>query len=296
VAISIVAFFVALVYFLRLARSELGDEDQAVTAIWLLAAYPFAVYFSAVYSEALFLMTMVATVYHYRRGELVKAACWGFVCGLARPNGAFLSVALGLMAIAPMWDAARSRVPASSPFAQSASPDKPPSGWATIAKRLAAASAPGFGMLAFSGYIWSLTGHPFQWTAQNAAWGRVYRSLDSLVTDRVDFISQHGLYGYASTQTIDFFYALVVVLALAAVWPVYRRFGVPYAVLILVNLLPPMAAGGLLSMGRVTSILFPVFLWLGAAVPARHRTGWITLFACLQGFVAVMFFTWRPMF
>jgi hypothetical protein len=57
-----------------------------------------------------------------------------------------------------------------------------------------------------------------------------------------------------------------------------------------------MAAGGLLSMGRVTSTLFPVFLWLGAAVPAHHRTGWITLFACLQGFVAVMFFTWRPMF
>ena len=285
VAISIVAFFVALVYFLRLARSELGDEDQAVTAIWLLAAYPFAVFFSAVYTEALFLMTLVAAVYHYRRDELVKSACWGFACGLTRPNGAFLSIALGLMAIAPMWDAARSRllVP-------------PPAGWPSIAKRLAAASAPGVGMLAFSAYIWSLTGNPFQWTMQNVAWGRVYRSLDSLVTDRVDYISHHGLYGYASTQTIDLFYALAVLLALAAVWPVYRRFGLPYAVLILVNLLPPMAAGGLLSMGRVTSILFPVFLWLGAAVPARHRTGWITLFACLQGFVAVMFFTWRPMF
>ena len=64
----------------------------------------------------------------------------------------------------------------------------------------------------------------------------------------------------------------------------------------LLNLLPPMSAGGMLSMGRVTSVIFPVFLWLGAVIPARHRTAWIAGFALLQGFVAVMFFTWRPLF
>ena len=35
---------------------------------------------------------------------------------------------------------------------------------------------------------------------------------------------------------------------------------------------------------------------LGAAIPARHRTAWIAAFALLQGFVAAMFFTWRPVF
>ena len=49
-------------------------------------------------------------------------------------------------------------------------------------------------------------------------------------------------------------------------------------------------------MGRVTAVLFPAFLWMGGAIPARHRTAWIACFACLQGFVAVMFFTWRPLF
>ena len=105
-----------------------------------------------------------------------------------------------------------------------------------------------------------------------------------------------GFPTYASTQTIDLFYALAVMLALAAVFPVYRRFGVPFAVFILITILPPMSAGGLLSMGRVTSVLFPVFLWLGAAVPARHRAAWTCVFALLQGFAAVMFFTWRPLF
>jgi hypothetical protein len=116
------------------------------------------------------------------------------------------------------------------------------------------------------------------------------------VSDRVDFIASQGWYTYASTQTIDMFYSMAVLLALVAVWPVYRRFGLAFAVFILITILPPMSAGGLLSMGRVTSVLFPVFLWLGAVVPATQRSAWIALFAVLQGFVAVMFFTWRPMF
>ena len=54
VVISLVSFFIALTYFLRLARSLLKDEEKAVTAVMLLAAYPFAVFFSAAYTEGCF--------------------------------------------------------------------------------------------------------------------------------------------------------------------------------------------------------------------------------------------------
>ena len=285
VGISIVSFYLALTYFLRLSRDLLKDEEQAVTAVTLLAAYPFAVFFSAAYTEGLFLLTLMGAVYHFHRSQLVRASIWGLLCGLTRPNGSLLSIVLALMAVAPMWDAVRWR-----PILP------PPPGWGTIIRRLLAASSPGLGMLAFSAFIYRLTGNPFMWTTQNAAWGRVYRSLDSIVSDRVGFIANNGLYSYASTQTLDLFYALAVLLALAAVWPVYRRFGLPFAVFILITIVPPMSAGGLLSMGRVTSVLFPVFLWMGAAVPARHRVAWTCLFGVLQGFVAVMFFTWRPLY
>jgi hypothetical protein len=286
VLISIVAFYLALVYLLRLARSELGNEDQAVTAVMLIAAYPFAAFFSAAYTEGLFLLTLVGAVYHFRQDQLWRSAFWGFLCGLTRPPGCFLSVVLGLMATAPLRSA----------FAQGATADRAPIDSRGLLRRLLAASAPGLGMLTFSAFIYRLTGHPFQWTMQNAAWGRVYKGLDEIVTDRVAFIANNGFYAYLSTQTIDLFYTLAVILCLAAVWPVYRRFGWPYAVFIVLNVLPPMSAGGMLSMGRVTSVLFPVFLWMGAAVPPRHRVAWITAFAVLQGFVAVMFFTWRPLF
>jgi hypothetical protein len=284
VGISLVSFFIALMYFLRLSRSLLKDEEKAVTAVTLLAAYPFAVFFSAAYTEGLFLLTLLGAVYHFHEKQLLRAACWGFLCGLTRPNGSLLSIVLALMAVAPLWDAARRRIVI------------PPDGWRPIVMRMLAAASPGLGMLAFSAYIYRLTGNPFAWTAQNAAWGRVYRGLDAIVTDRIAFISANGWYTYASTQTLDMFYLMGVLLALAAVWPVYRRFGLAFAVFIPITILPPMAAGGLLSMGRVTSVLFPVFLWMGAAVPPRHRHAWMVLFAVLQGFVAVMFFTWRPLF
>ena len=86
VAISLVSFFIALTYYLRLARSLLKDEEKAVTAVMLLAAYPFAVFFSAAYTEGLFLLTLIGAVYHFHQNQLWRAALWGFACGLTRPR------------------------------------------------------------------------------------------------------------------------------------------------------------------------------------------------------------------
>src|SRR5262249_48466371 len=52
VAISIASFVWGAVYFWRLARDMIGP-DRALDAVALLAAYPFAVYFSAAYTESL---------------------------------------------------------------------------------------------------------------------------------------------------------------------------------------------------------------------------------------------------
>jgi hypothetical protein len=43
-------------------------------------------------------------------------------------------------------------------------------------------------------------------------------------------------------------------------------------------------------------VLFPIFMWLGAAVPERQMPGLIAAFSVLQGLIAVLFFTWRAVF
>ena len=272
-ALSLIAFLWALVYLHRLAREHL-DADAATAAVAFLATYPFALFYSAAYTESIFLLTMVATCYHFGRDELWKAGAWGLAVGLSRPNGCLLSVVLALMALR----GARG---------------KP---WAAMADRIAAAAAPGIGMLIYSTYIFFLTGNPLQWTTQNAAWGRVYKGIDVLVTDRYAYIQNNGFYNYASNLGLDLITTVAVLFVLASVWPIYRRFGIPYAALILINTLLPLSLGGLLSMGRVTSVLFPVFLWLGAAVPAAQRTPWLIGFSMMQALCAIAFCTWRPLY
>lgn len=54
--------------------------------------------------------------------------------------------------------------------------------------------------------------------------------------------------------------------------------------------------GGMMSIGRMSSVLFPLFLWMGAIVPARHVAALIAGSCVLQGLIAGLFFTWRPVF
>jgi hypothetical protein len=280
VLISWASFLGALVYLHRFTRDRFGD-DAARAAIALLACYPYALFFSTAYTEALFLLTMVAACYHFERDELWKAGVWGLVAGLTRPNGCLLSVVLALIALRPLW---RARF-------QDAADE-----WRTLAVRMAAAAMPGIGMLLYSGFIYGLTGNPLQWTEQNAAWGRVYRPLDVFVFEQAQMLNPEALASLDpnwSTQTLQL---IAVVFMLAAMFPVVRHIGWPYAVMIAINIIPPLSMGGLLSMGRVTSVLFPVFVWLAIRIPAHQRTAWLAVFAMLQALFAALFFTWRPLF
>ena len=85
VGISIVAFYLRARVFPEARAQRAGDEEQAVTAVMLLAAYPFAVFFSAAYTEGLFLLTLMGAVYHFRQNQLWRSAFWGF---RVRPDAA----------------------------------------------------------------------------------------------------------------------------------------------------------------------------------------------------------------
>lgn len=288
--VSFGAFFGALIYLYALARDTLGDED-ARYALWLLASYPFAVFFGAMYTESLFLFGAVGAWYHFRKGDYAKAALLGFIVGLTRPNGCLLSVPLAILAVGP-W------LPASLAGGKPslAGPPSLEKRREAVVKGIATAAMPGIGMLAYSAFIWYLTGDPLGWLKAHAAWGRTYQGLTAVVIDRYGWISNAGLSGYVATLPYDFVNGLGAIFVLAAIWPVARRLGLAFAVFMLINLLPPLAAGGLISVGRLSSTMFPAFIWLGGAVPKAQRVGWIAVFSALQALVAALFYTWRPLY
>ena len=283
--ISLTATFLALWYLWHFARETLGGGGPA-GAVLFVSAYPFAFFLGTAYTEGLFLLGTVATVYHFRRAELVKAGAWGLLLGLSRPNGCLLSVPLALMALQSSF------FPRT--LAQGDPAARPDVG--AFAKAIAAAAMPGIGMVLFSAWLWTLTGVPLAWLQAHKEWGRTYRSVATLLGDRVETIAEYGVYQYSRAEPVEALYVVSLVLCLATLWPVVRRLGASYGVLVVLTVVPPLLAGGFLSMGRITSTLFPIFVYLGWRIPARHHAAVAMACIALQAMLAAMFFTWRPVY
>jgi hypothetical protein len=272
--ISLLAFAWAMVLFRRLAR-KFVNEREAADAAWLLATYPFAIFFSAAYSESLFLLAMcgVFLAMHDRRFE--QAALWGLTAGLTRPNGWLLALPIAVLIVheRPRPSSAREWLRASVPVA-----------------------APIVGMLLFTWYLHVRFADGFAWVRGQAAWGRTFRGVHLVFAERIDYMLEYGFSAYLTDFPTDALNTAAALLALGILIPVTRRIGLVYGVLVSVLVLPPLLVGGTLSFGRLTSILFPAFIWLATVLPPAHRGTVMIVFAMLQGFAAAVFFTWRPLF
>jgi hypothetical protein len=283
VLVSLAAFAWALYKLSRLSELIAG-ESAAMHAPLLLAAYPFAVFFSAPYTESLFLLGAVGAFLHFHRGEWVRASAWGLVVGLSRPNGCLVSAALAVLALEQVLRRPRSP----------GEPLLPPAWVRPLGIRLLVASMPGIGMLIFTAYLYRLTGIWFAWARMQGAWGRKW-SMEPLARGW-ELLTAEGLMAILQRVPFDTLNTLAAIFALVLAWRVFRLLGPAYGVFVLLNLVPPVFAGGALSMGRVTSTLFPIFIALGACTRPAAVPGWVAGFGILQGLVAALFFTWRELF
>ena len=272
--VALVTFWAALVCVYRWAETRAGPH-AATTTVTLLAAYPFAVFFSAPYSEPLYLLSVAAACLHVERGAWGRGAAWGFLAALVRPTGVLLIVPLAWIALERQrW--------------------RPPPVRAAMAMGLALA-APAAALLLHSLTIYQLTGRLFAWSDVQAAWGRNYQLTTWLGTDLAR-MAEHGVLEYVEASPVVVLNGGAAFMALLLLWTVARRAGVAYALFVIVNLAPAIASGGLMSVGRFTSTLFPLFFALATLVPERHVTTVIVAFSLLQGLLATLFFTWRPPF
>src|SRR3954469_22803910 len=94
--VSLACFTVALVLLHRLTDIELG-APAASEAVWALALFPGAVFFSAVYSEALYLALSIGCLYAARTGRWAWAGTAGALGAATRSAGVLLVVPLAVM-------------------------------------------------------------------------------------------------------------------------------------------------------------------------------------------------------
>ncbi|MFN8591794.1 MAG: mannosyltransferase family protein [Thermomicrobiales bacterium] len=98
--IANLAFLGALLVIYRLVTLDYGDPAEARRTLWALSLFPTAFFFSAVYTESLFLLLSAGALYLWRRDLIWFAGLAGIGAALTRSAGVFLILPF----LALLWD------------------------------------------------------------------------------------------------------------------------------------------------------------------------------------------------
>jgi mannosyltransferase PIG-V len=270
--VSLACFAVALVLLHRLTALELGAPAARMT-VWALALFPGAVFFSAVYSEALYLALSIGSLYAARTGRWGLAGAAGALGAATRSAGVLLVVPLAVL-----WLARGERRPRDAAWIAVV-----PLGLGAFCAALAAGGGDALAPFHAQDIWFRHFAGPFVgvWDGTTAAW----RGL------------QH-LGDKAARADVVLFCFLV--LAVPAVVGTLRRLPPAYGAYVLAALaLPlsyPVGPQPLMSLPRFLAVLFPLFMWLGAWLADGGRARRIAvLVPSAAGLVAVtaVFATWH---
>jgi hypothetical protein len=292
ILISMAALLTGLVFVRRLTELELGP-NAARAAVDLVAFTPMAVFFSAVYTESLFLALSAGTFYAARRGRWPLAGALGALTAGTRLTGVVLLLPVLLLFFygpredrAPTYSGSRwrPRYRVSLPVL-----------WIGLIP---------LGTVAFGTYL-ALRGYgplsPLR--AEQHFWGRAtVEPLVGLIRGMTAVWGQlHFLAAGATAPKYEsqgLVQIAVLGVAACALVATFRRLPLAYGAYAAVALLIPISSTtlgtGLVSFDRYASVVFPLYMAAGAWAAERGLTRKLVLLSSLGlVFFAVQFATWR---
>ena len=306
VLVSLLAFALALVLLHRLACLEL-DSTVARVTVMLIAFCPMAYFFSAVYSESLYLLLSVACLLQARLGRWASAGLLGGIAAASRNSGILLIVPVVLLFLyGPRADRPQPEAPAGR--LRRLLPRHPPTpalAWSLLIPA---------GLGAYLGWLALSTGDglaPFHvqqvwfrhfagpfggvWNGSVAAWDGLRQLLHGRPPP-IYFNKAGGDPLMVAGQNLMLFGFLV--LGALACLGALRRLPVAYGAYALAALAMPLTypvtPQPLASLPRYEVVLFPLFMW-GATWIERRRiySPALAALAVLLGLFTAEFATWR---
>ncbi|HEY3758212.1 MAG TPA: hypothetical protein VGL37_00490 [Solirubrobacteraceae bacterium] len=289
------------------AHTRARGGEVARLAVLALALAPMAFYFSAVYSESLYLALSIGVFWCARQGRWAWVGVLGALAGATRSAGLVLALPVAILYLyGPREDRP---------------PDFAPRRWriAGIRYRVCGEAlwllALPLGVLAYAVYLALAGGSPLEpfhaqevwdrqfagpyvavWDAARAAFEGVWQLL-SMQRRHIYFTLSGGDPLVSAEHNVVLFGFLLA--AVPAIVGVLRRLPLAYGAYVLAALaLPlsyPVAAQPLMSLPRFLLVLFPLFMWLGAFLERRRPTRLVLLgFSTLAlAFFAGQFATWH---
>jgi Mannosyltransferase (PIG-V) len=280
---SALSFAVALTLLHRLTKLELGPQAADV-AVWLLALAPLSFFFTAVYTESLFLALSVGAVYAARRDRWALAAALGGLAAVTRVPGVLLVIPLAVIYLEAH------RLPGRRLASILVLP-------AALGCYLGYLAARGFGPLApivqqtGGQHNHNLTGPITTVFAavRTAAAGVRWLDLVHIYRPTLDGPFSPG------TESIVLLGALAI--AVSALVATVRRLPLAYGAYAVAALLvctwSPVDGQPLKSVDRYTLTIFPLWMVAGAWIAERRLTrATLLMSAALLGFWSFQFATW----
>ncbi len=306
VVVSLVAFAIALTLLYELVSLELDDERARVT-VMLVAFCPMAYFYSAVYSESLYLALSLGCILAARRGSWASAGLLGALAATSRNSGIMLIVPVVLLFLY-------------GPRGDSAVRGPRRAGWRRalpcyrLTPRILWALLIPAGLGAYIGWLALSTGDglaPFHaqqvwfrsfagpfggvWTGAVAAWDGLRQLLHG-PPPPVYFDQAGGNALMVAGQNLMLFAFLG--LGAVALVGAFRILPIAYGGYCLASLAMPLSypvtPQPLASLPRYEVVLFPLFMW-GSSVIVRRRitSEALAALAVLLGLFTAEFATWR---
>jgi hypothetical protein len=275
VVISWVSFVLGMVALYYLARLDL-PRTRARRAVLLTAVFPFAFFFGVVYTESMFLLFTILAFYGFRTRRWLIGGLCASVAIATRVPGILMWPALAWLA----WTHAE--------------PTRRDRGLAVAGLVVALG-----GFAWYCAYIYTLSGHPFEWIATiqkwdyhpgGAPWEAPMRLLTNLLTRPYTYLTTDA------AALADTLYGLTGIAFLALTPVVWRHFGAAYGIYMLLNLLLPLSSGVFEGVGRYCSVLFPAFIWMASIRSRAITSSLIVVFALLYTLGFTLFLTNRAIF
>jgi Gpi18-like mannosyltransferase len=264
--ISNVALFFALLFLYKLVEHEF-DRTVARRAIFYISIFPTAVFFSAVYTESLFLMLTVASFYYMRERRWWLAGVIGMLAALTRVEGILLAVPFAI----EWWSAYREDALAG-------------------AKNLFPIVFIPLGLVIFMTYLWALNGDPLYFTHVQSHWNRQFAAPWTSIGNSFHKIATSLGPQTVAQQILELVFTGLMIGVLAAGW---RRLKASYVAYMGLSILMPLCTSSLMSMPRFALVLFPMFailaLWGGRP---RVNNAIVALSLPLLGLFTVLFADW----
>ncbi len=291
--ISLSAFLGALYLLYRLVDLELGSATARV-AVLLLALSPWTVFFSAPYTESLFLLASVGAFYAARTGRWAWAGALGAAAAATRATGIVLLLPLALLYLYRPDGRGVTSVRRGLTRLRSTVRVRPDAAFLLLVP---------LGLALVCVYMANVFDDPFAWSHAQAEFAR---STAGPIVGLVDGVEAGwlGLRDLATgrgdpdgLQRNTLALAVLAGACAAAVW-LFRSLHPAYGAYVVAGLAfaisGPEDRTPLLSLPRYATVLFPLFVCFAALCVRRRATEpVIACSAALAGLFTAQFATWQ---